>query len=1818
MLSTLASSFFATLLALGGLFGLHHGAVTPPASQSASVAVAVASTAGDSSPVGGGVSSGASAHIADSPIDPTPSSLVPHPSNLTPPPTTYVSITNPVRGFGELGLIQSLAQQMDALAAIVHAQQHPPAFPQQVAGAGITGPALGGYVLGPAVGNSSSGGSAAPSSVAASTITGTITNVINSASAAIASLTGTDLVYTNATATNATSTNLFAQHLAAGDASLATTSIAGDLSVSGTTTSRSLRVSSLDCSSFGNGGKLTTDAFGDVVCATDQGGAGGTVAGTNSQVQFNNGGSFGASASFTFATTSTRLTVTNASTTAFSSSYASSTDLRAGTLSLSGLAQNALLIGGANGAVAQVATSSLGLPTFADLSGYFSLAAWYATTTDGLREGASNLYFTTGRANTNFANNLAATTTTALAEGSNLYYTPNRVASVIAGTTTTALAEGSNLYFTTARATSTFIGNLAATSSVASITTLPSLSLPYAQLTGTPNLAQYFTLASWYATTTDALAQGSTNKYYSDSLVNAYIHASTTIPKAYTANAFTALQTFGNASTTNLSASYASSTQGFFGTLSLSNALSIANGGTGTSTAPSYGKLLLGNAAGSYDLVATSSLGISGGGGSSAWGAITGTLSNQSDLQTALDGKFSLAGWYGTTTTALAEGQNLYFTTARATTSFVGNLAATSSVASITALPNLGSVATSLSGFIKATSGVLSTALVDLASNVTGILPVGNGGTGWGNLASGAVVLGNGSGAVSTTTRGNLTETGSSILTITGGTNSILGSGTSIQVQQADGTHSGFLSSGDWVTFNGKQAALGYTPANQTTAVNTTYPLQGGGDLSASRTLTLAFGTTTSNTWAGTQTFTNTIAGSVTGTAANVTGTVAVANGGTGSTTLSSTLLLGNGTGGVQSYSGATCTNQFLRSLNGAGVGTCASINLASDVTGTLPILNGGTGTSTQVTNGIAYFDGTKITSGTGLVFSGGNVGIGTTSPFSLLSVAGNGFFAGTLQTADLITKGPYVDVRAYGAKCDGATDDTAAIQAAINATPSGGMLELPVGSCLVSGSGSQIFTIVNPINIVGQGASNTAFTPYMYGSSIELASSVPTTRDVFHVVGVTNNVRRGYSFRDFNVIPQSGTVGQHIFNFDSSAGTTTGFAEVVIDRIYMAQNASAGGYSIYVNNGNGNNNGAGGTGGSGSANGGLFNFTVENSYLGGGIDFIYAGDSLRVLNNLISTANAAVVLNQVAGAGNFVMSGNNVVATAGSVLVSQAVAPVIENNEFEQEYTNTEANNAMIDLTGSLGNISSAKVVNNQVQANTGTGNPTLIRVATATGTVIDGNRIATPSTYVPVIITAAASNTVIGELNTFLAGGTNWSDSGSNTTLPLRTIVHATTTGIGIRTSSPWADLTVQAASGNTSQVVLQNSDFAAGSSGSGLFMGTAASSGATYAQLFAFKSGNTAYGNIIIPGGNVGIGTTSPYQLLAVNGNIVSQNLLLQGDGSDGYIRPLNSGSRLFLGSNNTTRLTIASNGALTFNAYGAGTLTTDASGNVTASSDERLKYVMGNYASSSLDAILHVNPILYRWKDISGMDTTTVYAGFSAQNVQQAIPEAVGIDSRGYLTLSDRPILATLVNAIKEIATITGAFKANLIAWLGDASNGITDLFATHIHATADVTAPRFCVADGPADLSPLCLTKPQLAALLSQVGAAANPNSMTSGSTSQLTETGNQLTQNGTATLTLNGNDPITWPLNAPWQDNLGALFTHDGTSETVYSTSTIDTSIAGTTTIDYWATWYPDPSATTSAQALHTARQVVIEAPAHDTPLAVSEASTATSTPATQ
>jgi hypothetical protein len=72
-----------------------------------------------------------------------------------------------------------------------------------------------------------------------------------------------------------------------------------------------------------------------------------------------------------------------------------------------------------------------------------------------------------------------------------------------------------------------------------------------------------------------------------------------------------------------------------------------------------------------------------------------------------------------------------------------------------------------------------------------------------------------------TLTKGNLTETTSSILTITGGTTAVIGTGTTIEVAKATSTTNGYLSSIDWNVFNNKGSGT-------VTSIATSSPITGG------------------------------------------------------------------------------------------------------------------------------------------------------------------------------------------------------------------------------------------------------------------------------------------------------------------------------------------------------------------------------------------------------------------------------------------------------------------------------------------------------------------------------------------------------------------------------------------------------------------------------------------------------------------------------------------------------------------------------------------------------------------------------------------------------------------------------------------------------------------------------------------------------------------------------------------------------------------------------------------------------------------------------
>ena len=223
-----------------------------------------------------------------------------------------------------------------------------------------------------------------------------------------------------------------------------------------------------------------------------------------------------------------------------------------------------------------------------------------------------------------------------------------------------------------------------------------------------------------------------------------------------------------------------------------------------------------------------------------------------------------------------------------------------------------------------------------------------------------------------------------------------------------------------------------------------------------------------------------------------------------------------------------------------------------------------------------------------------------------------------------------------------------------------------------------------------------------------------------------------------------------------------------------------------------------------------------------------------------------------------------------------------------------------------------------------------------------------------------------------------------------------------------------------------------------------------------------------------GNVGIGTTTPFGKFAIS---------------------LNSTDTAYPGNNAFIIASSTANATTTlFNILNTGNATL--AGALTQSSDQRLKTnVQTLDASSSLAAIEALNPVTFDW--VGGIFGSGDQLGFIAQDVQKLFPQLVSTTSPtaltpgGTLGLNYTGLIAPIIASIQGIAHITGDFETNLIAWLGNASNGIDQFFAGTITAKK-----QLCVEK--SDGTPICVTGDQLNALLAGQGiqAAAEQGSAT--------------------------------------------------------------------------------------------------------------------------
>jgi hypothetical protein len=418
-------------------------------------------------------------------------------------------------------------------------------------------------------------------------------------------------------------------------------------------------------------------------------------------------------------------------------------------------------------------------------------------------------------------------------------------------------------------------------------------------------------------------------------------------------------------SATNFSGSHSGSGAGLTSltATNITGTLPIANGGTGVATLVAN-QLLVGNATGA--LIQTTNL---------SWNNSTNTLSATNFVGSGT-GLTSLTATNITGTLPIANG-GTGVATLVANQLLVGNAAGaliqsnnltwTNSTNTLSATNFVGSHSGSGAGLTSLT-----------ATNITGTLPIANGGTGVATLVANQLLVGNAAGALIQTT--NLSWNNS---TNTLSATNFVGSGaglTSLTATNITGT----------LPIANGGTGVATLVANQLLVGNAA------GALIQSNNLTW---TNSTNTLSATN-FSGSHSGSGAGltslNATNITGTLPIANGGTGVATLvANQLLVGNATGALIQTTNLSWNNSTntLSATNFVGSGAGLTSLNATNITGTLPIANGGTGVATLVANQLLVGNAAgALIQSPNLSWDNTNfrLGIGITNPTALLDVSGD------------------------------------------------------------------------------------------------------------------------------------------------------------------------------------------------------------------------------------------------------------------------------------------------------------------------------------------------------------------------------------------------------------------------------------------------------------------------------------------------------------------------------------------------------------------------------------------------------------------------------------------------------------------------------------------------------------------------------------------------------------------------------------------------------------------------------------------------------------
>ncbi len=327
------------------------------------------------------------------------------------------------------------------------------------------------------------------------------------------------------------------------------------------------------------------------------------------------------------------------------------------------------------------------------------------------------------------------------------------------------------------------------------------------------------------------------------------------------------------------------------------------------------------------------------------------------------------------------------------------------------------------------------------------------------------------------------------------------------------------------------------------------------------------------------------------------------------------------------------------------------------------------------------------------------------------------------------VVRTPGISVKAYGAAGDGATDDTAALQAAITASLNSAIY-FPTGTYKITSG----LTSTDAIRMYGDGMS----------ASIINANFASPGTGMF----IVDSTSFGY-------------IGVYIQDLEINGGFSVNYGIFfkgtnVRENVFIERNSMGGflsGYSIADD-------------GTATSSGSIAYSAIRDNNIIGGINLSQSSDGVVIERNLIENiVNTAfgIQYNAVPGSAGLVIA-NNVIATPDCfVQISRAVTPVITGNEFETPIGQSYGASSCIQLGATAGTTHlcySPQLVNNGLSVLSGTGDPIPIYINNCRNANVQGGRYgvnAVGGTHV-FIDSAAISTFVSNDVETMYIDGSGF----------------------------------------------------------------------------------------------------------------------------------------------------------------------------------------------------------------------------------------------------------------------------------------------------------------------------------------------------------------------------------------------------------------------------------------------------------------------------